>query len=142
VGGFAATVEPLTPFRLSHFLSTGPSKRAEPKKIDARKAKREADARRDGKLAVRNLLELCGAENGIWTRDALPAMKAINNGPWRNYAGVVLTEMKLAELVSFYGVESRQVNKKGKDGIKKNLNGYRRFDLEAAVSRYFSDLTP
>jgi len=110
------------------------AKRAEPKKVSATEAKRRSDNVRDGERLVRDLLVLCGDEPGIRTGEALTRLKEINNAPWRNYADEPegLTAIKMAELLRPFGIRPKQDNKHPKRG--KNLRGYLRKDLEAALA--------
>jgi hypothetical protein len=107
-------------------------KRAEPVKASAAKdEKAKADAMRDEDRLLRDVILLCGDQNAIPTKEALPRLLAINNGPWRNYAGEGLTDMKIAALLAIYGVKPKQITQRA----GKNLRGYLRRDLEKAVGR-------
>lgn len=103
------------------------ARRAEPKRISAHAAKQQADAVRDGERLLYDLMAICGPE-GIRTGDALRGLKEMHDAPWRNYANEGLTDIKLAELVRTYGVGPKQFKVGGK-----NLRGYLRTDLEAAL---------
>jgi hypothetical protein len=112
-------------------------KRAEPQPVSARRAKATADAHRDGERLLLELLELCGGDDGIRTGDALRRLKEIHNAPWRNYAGLGLSDIKMAELVRPFGVGPKQFKREGR-----NLRGYLREDLQRALSSITQAATP
>ena len=105
-------------------------KRAVPRKVSATAAKMAADAIRDSERLMHDLMTLRGPEVGIRTNDALRRLADINNAPWRNYAGVGLTDQKMAELLAYYCVRPRQFKVNGK-----NLRGYTWVDIEAGLRR-------
>jgi hypothetical protein len=109
-------------------------KRAEPRKVAARDAKKRADAMRDGERLIKDLLMLCGTSIGIRTGDALTGLKDINAAPWRNYAGVGLTDQKLAELVRYFGIAPRNIRLNNDGKVRR---GYLKKDLEFALKSYF-----
>lgn len=107
------------------------AKRAAPKKVSASEAKRRSDSVRDGERLKKDLLSLCGEEDGIRTGEALTRLKEINNAPWRNYEDKPegLTAIKLAALLRPLGIRPGQFKR---DGV--NRRGYLRRDLEGAVA--------
>lgn len=104
-------------------------KRADPKRVSAREGKQQAQALRDGERLLGDLCTIIGSAVGVRTNAALRQLKGIHNAPWRNYAGVGLTDLKLAELVRPYSVGPRQFKIDGK-----NLRGYLRTNLEEGLN--------
>lgn len=93
------------------------------------------DAETYGEKAIRDLLSvLRGDEPAVFSAVAVERMRGIPTAPWANYKGEGLTENKLADLVSPFGVHPKLVRMVGGRGAKtaKVSRGYSRKDLQAS----------
>lgn len=86
------------------------AKKAPPRKFFDLKADDAEHDRTYGERAIRDVLTVARGKGGklerITTEDALAALKALPESPWRNYRGVGLTAVTLAALVSRFGLKS------------------------------------
>ena len=89
-----------------------------------------------GKMLLVDLIFVCGVATFIWTHVALPLLKNIVLSPWRNLAGVGLTDTKLAQLLKPYGIEPRPIKRSAG-----TFRGYFKAELERALALHFPEDT-
>lgn len=121
--------------RASAFLVAG--KGAEIKRFveheDKASEERAAEAESYGEKAIRDLVSVLKAdEKAIFSSTAVQRLRAIPTAPWANYRGEGLTENKLADLLSPFGVKPGNVRENPKRR-QEQAKGYTRVNLLASL---------
>lgn len=92
----------------------------------------------DSAYAERALADLSGVlrdgEKSIFSATAVARMRELASGPWRTFRGVGLTEITLANLVSRFGVQTKNI-RGGADGKSVVRKGYSVKDIKASLPR-------
>jgi hypothetical protein len=100
---------------------------------DAQKAEDEARDVSYGERALRDLIAVLREdERAIFSAVAVQRMRAIVDGPWRTFKGEGLTENRLADLVSRFGVQPKLV-RVGGGRSGKPARGYPAAAVRAAL---------
>ena len=108
----ALELDAATTKRLTRYIMDLTAAKSAPAKRFNRSAESEADAmtRTYSERALADLRKVVGAgEPGVWTSVAVERMKGLDDGPWRTFGGVGLSETSLAGLVGVHGVRPERI---------------------------------